>query len=88
METTLRCRPMPLILYMKYCVYQFHLAILGWEEPPVPAVVRVLFFGVVVHPLAEVVGQVEGAVVVRAVLVVDRDHTVLQLLKGVNKTKI
>ena len=69
-------------------MYLPHLALLGWEEPPVPAVERVLFLRVVVHPLAEVVGQVEGAIVVRAVLVVDRDHTVLQLLKGVNKTKI
>ena len=72
---------------MKYCVYLSHLPLLGWEEPPVPAVVWVLFFRVVVHPLAEVVGQVEGAVVVRAVLIVDRDHTVLQLLKGCAKIK-
>ena len=58
---------------------QPHLPLPRGKESPVPAVEGVLLVRVVVHPLAQVVRQVEGAVVVRAVLVVDRDHAVLQL---------
>ncbi len=53
------------------------LSLLGGELVRAPPVVRVLLLGVVEGPLEEVVGQVEGAVVVAAELEVNEGDAVV-----------